>query len=119
MSTPPAQKGSVDPSGHQYHRRMAEQKLQSIADSALVKVLHYLITGLAIPLIGWGMTSILDRMGRIEDALGRNNTIVATYELRLQRLEQNNQERDVTIRLLTEKMIGHGYEIHELQQKVK
>lgn len=108
--------GSFDPLSKQpYRRRMSEQKLQSLADSALLKVLQYLITAIFVPLSFMALSMVLNRISALEDALNKSASTTATYELRLQTLERAQAERDTTIRLLTEKSIVTEYEVRSLK----
>lgn len=107
---------SFDPLSKQpYRRRVSEQKLQSIADSAILKVLQYILTAVFVPLSFMALNAVLGRLQSVEDAINKNNTAAATYELRLQSLERAQNERDTTLRLLTEKTLGNEYEIRALK----
>jgi hypothetical protein len=97
-------------------RRMADHKLEAVANSALLRVLQYAITGIALPVIGYGMTSILDRLGKFEEAVNKANQINATVELRLTNSERSNFERDTQLKLLTEASIRHEIEIRALKE---
>ena len=108
--------GSFDPlSKEPYRRRVSEQKLQSLADSALLKVLQYIMTAVFVPLSFWALNAVLTRLQSVEDAVNKNNLATATVELRLQALERAQNERDTTLRLLTEKTLGNEYEIRALK----
>ena len=108
--------GALDPHGQLFKRRMSDERLQHIADSAILKILQYAITAIAIPLIGGSISVVLDRMTALEKAIQKNDTTAATYELRLQTLERAQIERDTSIRLLTEKTIVNQYEIQSFKR---
>lgn len=113
---PDTHSGALDSHGHLHKRRMSDERLQVIADSAILKILQYVVTAIAIPLIGWSINMVLDRMTSLEKAIQKNDTVAATYELRLQTLERAQIERDTSIRLLAEKTIGNAYEIQSLKR---
>ena len=107
--------GSLDSVGKPFHRRMSEERLQSIADSALLKVLQYIVTGIAIPLLLVSLNAVLNRLGDLESAINKYNTINATIELRLQTIERSRADQDAVIRVLTERVAEHGYEIRAIK----
>ena len=110
--------GSFDPlSKEPYKRRMSEQKLQNLADSAFLKVMQYIVTAVFVPLSFMALNAVLGRLQAVEDAINKNNLSTATYELRLQTLERAQIERDTTMRLLTEKTMGNEYEIRSLKNQ--
>lgn len=111
-----SQPGSLDPTTKQpYHRRMTEQKIQSFADSAMLKIMQFALTALFVPLSFIALNAVLARISALEDAVNKANTANATYELRLQTLERAQVERDTSIRLLTEKSIVNDYEVRNLK----
>ena len=108
--------GSLDPLTQKpYHRRMTEQKIQSFADSAMLKIMQFALTALIVPLSFIALNAVLARISALEDAANKANTASATYELRLQTLERAQVERDTSIRLLTEKAIVNEYEVRNLK----
>lgn len=95
-------------SGQNYerqHRRSTDGTLTSIAESSVLKVLQYLITAIVLPAIGFGINSVATRLGDIEKAVNRYETVTATYELRIRGLEQMSAERSAVLRVLTEKVL--------------
>jgi len=109
--------GPSSESGRPYHRRSTEMKLESIANSALLKVIQYAITAIMVPGLFWMASALLDRMGKIEDAIQRNNTVAATNELRMGNLERAQSEKDSQLKILSEKTIILEYELRSLLQK--
>lgn len=113
-----SQPGSLDPlTQRPYHRRMTEQKIQSFADSAMLKIMQFALTALFVPLSFIALNAVLTRISALEDAVNKANTANATYELRLQTLERAQVERDTSIRLLTEKSIVNEYEVRNLKSQ--
>lgn len=104
------------PSGKPYRRRMSDHRLESLADSAILKVAQYVITGIAVPLILWSINTVLDRLAKIEMALNAAATQSATFELRVNALERVGIERDAAIKMLTEQSLRHSYQIQRLEE---
>lgn len=103
--------GSLDDAGRPHHRRMNEQRLDRIADSSLLKILQYIITGLLIPLLLWIGSAFLDRMSKIEGSVQKLTEVAGTNELRMTNLERSNSERDAAVKLLERQIIGLEYEL--------
>lgn len=95
---------------------MSDHRLESLADSAFLKVAQYVATGVAMPLLIWSISAVLDRLGKIEGALNATATQSATFELRVNALERAGIERDAAVRLLTEQSLRHGYQIQRLEE---
>lgn len=108
--------GALDYS-HGYKRRMSDHKLQALADSAFLKVAQYAVTGIAIPLIGWGLSAVLDRLNSIDRSVNQFTTQAATTELRLQQVERAQSEHGTAIRSLQDDSKQHGYEIRRLEER--
>lgn len=96
---------------------MTEQKLQGIADSAVLKVSQYVITGIFVPLLLWAVYTVSERLSNIEKGINKSNTINATVELRLQSIERTQNRAENTLDMLTERTVEHGYRIRRLEEK--
>jgi hypothetical protein len=101
---------------HGRGRRMSDHKIQALAESAYLKVLQYAVTAIALPVVGWSLSTVLDRLNRIDEAINRQTTNAATVELRLQQIERGNSDRDVALRLLTEKVVRHDYQLERVEE---
>lgn len=109
--------GALDNS-HGYKRRMSDHhKLQALADSAFLKVAQYAVTGIAIPLIGWGLSAVLDRLNSIDRSVNQFTTQAATTELRLQQVERAQAEQGTALRTLQSESTQHSYEIRRLEER--
>lgn len=108
--------GRIDPEGKRYRRRMSDHRLESLADSAVLKVAQYVITGIAVPLLLWSVNTVLDRLAKIESAFNAAATQSATFELRVGALERAGIERDAAVKLLTEQSLRHSYQIQRLDE---
>lgn len=93
-----------------------EHRLQQLADSAILKVIQYAITGIAVPLIGYGLNSIADRLSNIDRAVASFNTTAATTELRIRNLETLSAERSSSLRSVQDKITGHEFRIQRLEE---
>lgn len=96
---------------------MTEQKIQHFADSAFLKIANLVITGIFIPLMLWGVYSLMDRLVKIEEAINKTNTISATVELRLQSIERSTISHDVSLQRLNERTTDHSYRILRLEER--
>lgn len=86
-------------------------KLQQIADSPLMKVVQYLITGVIMPLCLFLLNGLVNKVEKIEQAqiaaLGER----ATVELRLQRIENQITASETSIAVMREKVQRHDYQL--------
>lgn len=64
-------------------RRRGELRLEAIANNALLKILQFLITGIALPAIGFGINAMVTRMESLEQKFIAQDKANATGELRL------------------------------------
>ncbi len=111
--------GVIDPdTGHPYHRRMTERKIDQIADSAVLKVLQYAVTALLIPGMMWFGNRVLSDIDAMKTAVNVSTIQAATFELRVQALEKGGIERQAAIRLLTEQSLKHDYELRRLEDRL-
>lgn len=73
-------------------RRRGEQRLEAIANSALLKILQFLLTGIALPLAVFGINSVITRMEALEKQFIAQDKANAMSELRLLANEKRMQE---------------------------
>lgn len=81
---------------------MSDHKIQAIADSAWLKVIQYLITGIMIPMFLWFAGNLLTEVKDIKTQLGSYQVDRATTQLRLLEMERyktdtERQLRDITL----------------------
>lgn len=93
------------------HRRRGEQRLEAIANSALLRVLQFAVTGIALPLIGYGTTAMLGRMDTIEKQLQQQSVVTATTELRMLQAEKAVAETAINERNLRERVLALEYQM--------
>lgn len=93
-------------------------KLYEIANSSLLKLVQFVFTVIIVPIIGLGISGVLERLGKIEEAIRIGDKTSATTELRLQTTEQKLAATEASNRLLAEKVIGHEYELREIRARL-
>jgi hypothetical protein len=98
---------------------MTEQheNLERLANSALLKVMQYVITFLALPTIAWSINAVLTRLADIESSLARQSTLQATYELRMQHVEARSVDNGLEVRRLHERITAAEYEIRRVDER--
>lgn len=97
--------------------RTTEPRLEALANSALLKVLSNAVLLVAPPLIGWGMSTILDRLNTIDAALTASRVSSATTELRLLSLEKQRQDEASISSRAAERLLKIEIEMEQLRRK--
>jgi hypothetical protein len=97
-------------------RRMSDHRLESLAESAVLKVAQYAVTAIAIPALAWFTNAVLDRLTKIETVINMATTQSATFELRVAALERAGIEREAAIKMLTEQYLRHSYQLQRLEE---
>jgi hypothetical protein len=100
------------------HRRAGEQRLEILTNSPLAKVLIWMVNTIFLPIVAWTMLTVLSELRTLNDAIAKNNTIVALYDLRLTTLEHVKTERDIVVKGLGDKSIEHEQRLTTLEQRV-
>ncbi len=88
--------------------RTTEPRLEAIANSAILRVFMGVVLLVAPPMIGWGMSTILDRLNAIEASLNAGRVNSATTELRLLSLENVRAN---------ERLLKVEFEVEQLRRK--
>lgn len=70
------------------HRRTGERRLEALANNALLKVLQFALTGVAMPAIGLGINNMINRMDSLEKRFIAQDKADATKEIRLIQVEK-------------------------------
>lgn len=96
-------------------RRMTDHKLDTLANSALLRVLQFLVISIAAPLIGWMGSTILDRLNSIEAALAAGRVSNATMELRILDLETYRRAADERERNAAGRLLVLEHEVRTLR----
>lgn len=96
-------------------------RVQDLADSAWLKLAQFAVTAVAIPLLAWAGTSVLDKLSAIDKTLAQMNTDRATTELRLQAVERETTRNAAGIDGMRNIVSDHEYRIrrHEEQQATR
>lgn len=99
------------------HRRAGERKLDAIANSALLRVaqlvITFVITSIAVPLIGWGLSTALDRLNSIEAQFQAQRVSSATTELRILTTERSLAEARSAERDLRERVLSLEFQLRD------
>ncbi len=95
---------------------MSDHRLQNIADSAVLKVIQYVVTVIMVPVMGWAVLTVLDRIKSLEETIQKSNVTAATYEYRMVTLEKSVTQLTETNRLLADKVMNHDFEIRALKR---
>lgn len=112
---------ALDDHGHKQRRRMSDQKIQEWANSALLRLISYVITGVGMPLGFIVLMALLGRLSSIESAINNGNVFRAQVELRLQMSEATlSKVAAMEARLTTqvEENIKQNYEIQLLRSNL-
>lgn len=94
---------------------MSEPRLQQLADNAVLKILQYIITAIAVPAIGYGIATIAERLTAIDRALATLNTTSATTELRMRALESTVAARGADLQSIRDKLTGHEFRLQRVE----
>jgi hypothetical protein len=95
---------------------MADHKIQVLADSAWLKLTGFAVTTIALPVLGWSLAAVLDRLGKMEAMIQANQVNSATTELRLRTNETRQQEVETMMRQANEKLVIHDYVLKGLTE---
>lgn len=87
-------------------RRRGEQRLEAIANNALLKVMQFLVTGIALPAALWGINAVINRMDRLEAQFQAQDKTNATTELRLLQTEKTAAELTAQNQALRERVLS-------------
>lgn len=114
------EQGITEPGSLDYtrsRRKMSDHRLQQLADSAAMKILQAAVTTIAIPLMGWGLSAVLDRLTAIERSVNQFSTQAATTELRLQQAERTIADLAGMLRAVQIESTQHGFNIRRLDER--
>jgi hypothetical protein len=101
------------------HRRAGEQRLEILTNSPLAKVLIWMVNAIFLPIVAWSLITVLSELRTLNDAIAKNNTVVALYDLRISTLERVKTERDIVVKALGEKQIEHDVRITNLERDMR
>lgn len=87
-------------------RRRGEVRLEAIANNALLKIVQFVITGVALPAIGFGINSMVTRLDRLEQKFIATDKDNATREMRLMAAEKTLSELSASHQTLRERLLS-------------
>lgn len=93
------------------HRRRGEMRLEAIANSALLKILQFLLTGIALPAALWGINAVITRMDSFEQKFIALDKESATKELRLLQTEKTTAEMVAANQTLRERVLALEFQL--------
>lgn len=96
---------------------MSDHKLQAVADSAILKVLQYVVTAVAVPGLVWFGNRTLAELDAVKAATQLATLQSATFELRIKQLEAVGIERQAAINVVREQVLKHDFEIRRLSEE--
>lgn len=102
-----------------HQRRMGDQRLEILTSSPVAKLISWFITMIFLPVTAWGLLTLLSEVRQLNDAIARNNTVSAIYDLRITTLEHTKDKRDQEIKALNEKDTEHDTRLTILEQTVR
>jgi hypothetical protein len=102
-----------------HNRRMSDQRLEVLTNSPVAKLVSWLITTIFLPVVAWGLLTLLSEVRQLNDAIAKNNTVVAIYDLRITTLEHIKDKRDQEIKALNEKDTEHDTRLTILEQTLR
>lgn len=100
------------------HRRSGEQRLEALANNALLKVLQFALTGIALPAIGFGINTMINRMDSLEQKFIAQDKADATKELRLLAAEKELAETSSSHQALRDRVLSLEFQ-SRLSQNTK
>lgn len=86
---------------HHPTRRSSERRLEALANNSGLKVAQFVITGVAVPLIGWGA----NELSAIQLQLRQQDKASAINELRMLTVEKATAEEVAANRTLRERVL--------------
>lgn len=95
------------------HRRYADRKLEAIANNALLRVVGYAVGVIALPAITWALSTMLDRLNRIEANQNNGAVASATTDLRLLQTEKNVAELQAQIQRANERLLRAEFSLEK------
>ena len=100
------------------HRRNGERRLEALANNALLKVLQFALTGIALPAIGFGINTMINRMDSLESKFIAQDKADATKELRLLSVEKDVAETTSSTLALRDRVLALEFQTR-MQQNMK
>lgn len=95
---------------------MSNPQLQQLADSALLRVLQYVVSGVMLPLALWFGNRVLNEMDDIQSAQNRQAITSAELVLKVQALEREGIDRATAFNIIREQVLKHDYALRRLEE---
>lgn len=93
--------------------------MEVLTNSPLAKIVVWFANMVLLPITAWGMISILSEVRELKDAVAKNNTVTAVFEVRMATLEASKVQRDIVVKAMSEKQIEHEVRITNLERDMR
>lgn len=107
------------PPTDQWGHKAPPARVQWIAENAWLKVVQYVVTLVAVPLIAWAGGAVLDRLSAIEKSIHQFSTTTATTELRLQSLERERVAHEQAIDSVRQTQSEIRYRLQRIEDRAE
>jgi len=102
---------------HHGERRLGDQRMEIIANSPLLRIIVYMVTSVGLPLIAWGLNSIVVEIRSIHESINQQNIVLNAHEIRLSTLERGESSRDLEMKADNNKIIEHEQRLKFLEDR--
>jgi hypothetical protein len=106
--------GGLDDYGHS--RRTS--RAVTLIESPGFKISQLVLTAIVLPMIGWGMNSVVERLAKIESSTNQFVTQAATTELRLQTVEREGVREATELAAIRDKVSALDYAQRRLDERM-
>lgn len=93
------------------------ERAASVVDSPTYKILQAVIIAILTLIVGSSMSSVLNKLDKIEVSISRTATKEAVNELRMRGLERDRDTNAVDIRALQDKNVAQDYDLRRLAER--
>lgn len=93
------------------------ERLQAWANSALLRVVQYGVTGIAVPGVIWFANATIARLDKIDASIQVQIRQADAFEYRIKSLETGAVERRAAIDTLQRQAQDHDYSIRRLEER--
>jgi len=101
------------------HRRVMDHKLDAIANSSLLRVIFSSLLMIALPLAGWAMSTMLDRLNKIEANQNAVQVGGAIVQVRMMDLEKQREAADAMRVRMNERLMKAEFALEQVQEQLR
>lgn len=92
------------------HRRSGERRMEAIVNNAWMRflqlVLSVLVSGVALPMVGWGLVTVIDRLTLIDSKLFALQLANAESAIKLSTAQKDAADALEGVRMLRERVLS-------------